>query len=81
MKNSSERAIHGFVQVGWYKPTSVFARLNVCTCISLPVMRWGLQAGPLLANGTRSTCKSIHSTYTNACILIPAMMFYDAKPQ
>ena len=25
MKNSSERVIHGFVQVGWYRPTSVFA--------------------------------------------------------
>ena len=61
MKNSSERAILEFIQVGWYRPTSVFAHLNclleeqtavrtkvidVCTCISLPVMRWGLQAGP-----------------------------------
>ena len=102
MKNSSdsERAIHGFAQVSWYRPTSVFAHLNclfeeqtavrtkvidVCTCVSLPVMRWGLQAGPLLANGTRSTCNSIYiyiyTFYTNARILILAMMFYDAKPQ
>ena len=88
MKNSSERAIHGFVQVGWCRPTSVFACLNclfeeqtavrtkvidVCACILLPVMRWGVQAVPLFSQ--------LHTFYTNARILIPAMTFYDAKPQ
>ena len=39
-----------------------------------------LQVGSLLANGTRSTCYSLHF-YTNTCVLIPAMTFYDVKLQ
>ena len=39
-----------------------------------------LQAGYLLANGTRSIRFLIHF-YTNACVLISYMIFYDVKPQ
>ena len=39
-----------------------------------------LQAGYLLANGTKSTRFPIHF-YTSVCVLISFMMFYDVKPQ
>ena len=39
-----------------------------------------LQAGYLLANGTRSMCFPIHF-YTNACVLISFLTFYDIKLQ
>ena len=39
-----------------------------------------LQASYLLANGTRSICFPIHF-YTNACVLIFFMTFYDVKLQ
>ena len=38
------------------------------------------QAGYLVTNSTRTTCYSIHF-YTNTCVLVPFVMFYDAKPQ
>ena len=39
-----------------------------------------LQAGYLLTNGRRTTRYSIHF-YTSARVLVPFVMFYDAKPQ
>ena len=38
------------------------------------------QAGYLAINGTRTMRYSIHF-YTNAGVLVPYMMFHDAKPQ
>ena len=39
-----------------------------------------LQAGYLVANGTRTACYSIHF-YTNVRVLVPFVTFYDAKPK
>ena len=97
MKNSSERAIHGFVQVGWYRPTSVFAvsivylknkppsgqKLLMSRCLYMYIASNNAMRAPSgsFVSQWHKKHAQLHTFYTNARILIPVMTFYDAKPQ
>ena len=77
------------------KRTSLFSQLLFVYIKNKPQWQWmllvpipyiaarnarELQAGYLLANGTRSMHFPIHF-YTNRCVPISFMTFYDVKPQ